>query len=223
MTTKPKQKSRTSYLSKEDRVRYKTWYQAVYTRDGFRCQVCLATGEVTPHHIKTWKKWPDLRFSPDNGITLCKECHYLTYKREEEYEQTFFDLLDVNYDILPPAPPSTKSGIKPTERVCCRCDTCKPIEEFARNKKNRWGVTHMCLLCFRADVRGYQESNKQEHKESVSAWFKNNRKYRADYVLRLRFKKEVESGVEPKWTKRRAELGLVPLEGPMMSRYNKSN
>ena len=58
------------------RVEYKRWRIAVLRRDKFTCQYCLEIGgNLIAHHIKSWKKYPKLRFKVGNGITLCKKCH----------------------------------------------------------------------------------------------------------------------------------------------------
>jgi len=59
--------------------KYQDWRMKVFVRDNFTCQVCKKVGgELQAHHIKGWKDYPKLRFNVDNGITLCKKCHYLT-------------------------------------------------------------------------------------------------------------------------------------------------
>jgi hypothetical protein len=32
-------------------------------------------GDLNAHHLDCWSEYPDSRFDPDNGITLCSQCH----------------------------------------------------------------------------------------------------------------------------------------------------
>lgn len=58
---------------------YKQWRMKVYGRDDFTCQSCKKVGgDLEAHHIKSFAKYPELRFDINNGVTLCKECHDLT-------------------------------------------------------------------------------------------------------------------------------------------------
>ena len=65
---------------------YRRWKAAVLARDGFRCAECgIEQGYVCPdcrhrvilhaHHIVPFSENPGIRFTLDNGITLCKPCH----------------------------------------------------------------------------------------------------------------------------------------------------
>jgi len=59
--------------------KYKQWRKAVFERDNYTCQDCGLRGVyLEPHHIKSWAKYPDLRYDVDNGTTVCLECHKLT-------------------------------------------------------------------------------------------------------------------------------------------------
>ena len=62
-------------------VRYGRWVKAVLDRDQNRCQHCGNNkhkfGEqlLYAHHIKDWENHLLLRFTPENGLTLCNSCH----------------------------------------------------------------------------------------------------------------------------------------------------
>ena len=58
------------------RVEYQNWRNAVFGRDNYTCQLCgKRGGDLEAHHIQHWSEYPDLRYSVDNGLTLCKLCH----------------------------------------------------------------------------------------------------------------------------------------------------
>lgn len=76
--------------------KYITWRDAVYRRDGMRCQMPGCDGSdrrLHAHHIQRYTDRPSLRFAESNGITLCKTCHDSIYKREDEYEERFLAIV----------------------------------------------------------------------------------------------------------------------------------
>lgn len=75
---------------------YKRWRKDVKTRDSFQCQMpgCLSKKRIQVHHIKTWAKYPGLRFVVANGITLCRHCHDSIKGKEHDYEEFFIKLLE---------------------------------------------------------------------------------------------------------------------------------
>ncbi len=60
-------------------AKYKNWRLSVFERDGYTCQDCRITGiYLEAHHIKSWSKYPELRYKVSNGLTLCLDCHKKT-------------------------------------------------------------------------------------------------------------------------------------------------
>ena len=60
-------------------LEYREWRKAVFERDNYTCQTCKVRGKImNAHHIKPFAFFPELRFSLENGLTLCTECHLKT-------------------------------------------------------------------------------------------------------------------------------------------------
>lgn len=83
-------------------TKMKEWRETVFLRDKYTCQICgnkSSKGNpivLNAHHIKKFKDYPELRYDVHNGITLCASCHKLTYKKEELFENLFFDIVRQN-------------------------------------------------------------------------------------------------------------------------------
>ena len=60
-------------------LRYKNWRKAIFEYDNYTCWICeeKKSGSFVAHHLKGWKKYPELRYKVSNGIMICKKCHYL--------------------------------------------------------------------------------------------------------------------------------------------------
>ena len=52
------------------------WRSIVCEQDNYECQKCGSKEDLHCHHIRPVKTHPHLALDPDNGITLCKNCHY---------------------------------------------------------------------------------------------------------------------------------------------------
>lgn len=74
------------YIHLTGEKKYKQWRSSIFERDGWTCQNCMIVGTyLQAHHIKSWVKYPKLRYNINNGVTLCLECHKLTdnYKNKK--------------------------------------------------------------------------------------------------------------------------------------------
>jgi len=81
-------------------IEFRLWREAIFARDNWTCQKCLKRGvKLHPHHIKDFSTYPELRFAIDNGITLCKECHWDFHKRygkNKNNKKQLFEFLQVS-------------------------------------------------------------------------------------------------------------------------------
>ena len=63
---------------------YIAWRSKVFERDGFKCVICgQVGGTLNAHHIRSFKKYPNLRLVVDNGVTLCEGCHKRVHKEKD--------------------------------------------------------------------------------------------------------------------------------------------
>lgn len=72
-------KEQKRYKHSANTKQYRDWRKSIFERDRYTCQMCLIVGcYLEAHHIKSWAKFPELRYEIDNGMTVCRECHKLT-------------------------------------------------------------------------------------------------------------------------------------------------
>ncbi len=58
------------------RVEWKLMREKVFKRDNYTCQECGERGcELHPHHVLPKSQYPELAYSIENVVTLCKGCH----------------------------------------------------------------------------------------------------------------------------------------------------
>lgn len=80
--------------SYEDK-KYKEARVSCLKRDGFQCRWpgCGEKKKLQCHHILPWARYPTVRYSVSNLITLCKKHHHLVWRKEEQYAGLLKQLL----------------------------------------------------------------------------------------------------------------------------------
>lgn len=62
-------------------TKIKIWRNSVFKRDNYTCDICKNIGvKIQAHHLNGWSYFKDERFNLENGITLCKKCHFDFHK-----------------------------------------------------------------------------------------------------------------------------------------------
>lgn len=74
---------------------YRIWALTVKERDGWKCKISdvNCSGRLESHHILPWRDFPELRYSPNNGITLCHAHHPRGVAEEKRHESFFMELI----------------------------------------------------------------------------------------------------------------------------------
>lgn len=83
MPRKTKKRRKLTYAQKMDRDLLKLWAEVVKTRDG-KCLKCGATEDLHAHHLISRRK-KNVRYEPDNGITLCYRCHFYWWHSKDPF------------------------------------------------------------------------------------------------------------------------------------------
>ncbi len=81
------------WKTRKTEIRYKTWRKNVFElnkgKKGLRkyyvCEKCnkrlKTTRALHAHHRKSWFKFPNSRYSRDNGVVLCIKCHNAFHRK----------------------------------------------------------------------------------------------------------------------------------------------
>jgi len=69
-------------------LEYMIWRNEVYKRDHYTCRICgkkCTAKTIVAHHLKLFSEFPELRYSVDNGIVLCRSCHGKIHSKKISY------------------------------------------------------------------------------------------------------------------------------------------
>ena len=55
---------------------YKKWVKNIRNKYDNKCDICGNSKMLVAHHLVNWLSHPELRFDINNGICLCRQCHY---------------------------------------------------------------------------------------------------------------------------------------------------
>ena len=67
-------------------------------------------------------------------------------------------------------------------KKCSLCQINKPLDEFSRHKGKKDGRSSKCLICLRQVSKVFREKNKNNEKDRVYKFLKNNPEYRKIYM-----------------------------------------
>ena len=63
----------------------------------------------------------------------------------------------------------------PTAKTCTKCKISKPLEEFNKHSRRKFGKRHCCKICDKEDGKKYRQENKEKVKQNKLKWNQNNR------------------------------------------------
>ena len=76
------------YLASTGRgMLHSVWAKSIKDRDA-QCVKCGSISNLHAHHIVPWNEDIEKRYDFNNGITLCKVCHFDIHNRRENEEST---------------------------------------------------------------------------------------------------------------------------------------
>lgn len=70
--------------TERSRIKYKIWKEQLVCKAQGKCEDCGSEKRLHAHHIKCFYKFPELRFSLENGKILCQSCHSKLHKTRDK-------------------------------------------------------------------------------------------------------------------------------------------
>ena len=97
--------------------------------------------------------------------------------------------------------------IKGTEcKKCSKCDSVKPLTDFAKDKRSKDGHTSTCKECKKQYNKKYRKENLEQIKESQKQYYKENCESRKEYQKQYsKEHRESQNESGKKWRKKNPE------------------
>ncbi|HNZ28160.1 MAG TPA: HNH endonuclease [Spirochaetota bacterium] len=80
-------KLKNQYIYNRYDSNHKKWSESVKHRDNYKCQECGGKENIQAHHVKEYSKYENIRYDINNGITLCKKCHYEKHRNMQRLKE----------------------------------------------------------------------------------------------------------------------------------------
>lgn len=128
------------------RIEYKLWRFSVFKRDGFKCVVCGSKEYLEANHIKLWAEFLELRYSVNNGITLCRKHHQAIRGNESSWERRFDDFVRFASPIELSA--EEKEKLLPVVNECSECGS-EIVQNRSRGTRSHMGLRFCNKSCYK--------------------------------------------------------------------------
>ena len=69
------------YANPRNCPEYYEFVATVKKRDDYKCRCCSCDSRLEVHHPLDFDEFPEHRYDPDNGVTLCYPCHMKEHHR----------------------------------------------------------------------------------------------------------------------------------------------
>lgn len=69
----------------------------------------------------------------------------------------------------------------PTHKTCTKCDKSKPLSDYYKNKRGKYGVRGDCRSCVLENQQAYNRANVERRREHRRAWREANAERKAAY------------------------------------------
>lgn len=149
-------------LSQEERInKRKTdkdviWKKKIFARDKYTCRKCGKQSNLTAHHLNGYNWCVEERYSIENGVCLCEDCHknfHSTYGYGNNTKEQFIEWFGKDLKLL-----SYNGKIK-----TCKVAYCIEDDEIIYNIKQYAKENGLDDSCIYNVCNGKQGTHKSKH------------------------------------------------------------